>query len=173
MFRKLNSIVAAAVAIMLMPQTITAQSPVRIIQTASEVLQEIQAIPHRGIPAALLADAQGIAIIPDVLLGAHVAPLQFAFYNATQFPESYRGGVFIAEHGSWNRATRSGYQVVFVGMKDGKANADPVPFLTGFVGDPKGSNVFGRPVGVTVAPDGSLLVSDDGTATIYRISYAK
>jgi glucose/arabinose dehydrogenase len=113
------------------------------------------------------------AIIPDVLLGAHVAPLQFAFYNATQFPESYRGGAFIAEHGSWNRATRSGYQVAFVGMKDGKAVADPVPFLTGFVGDPKGTNVFGRPVGVAVAPDGSLLISDDGTATIYRISYTK
>jgi glucose/arabinose dehydrogenase len=113
------------------------------------------------------------AIIPDVLLGAHVAPLQFAFYNATQFPESYRGGAFIAEHGSWNRATRAGYQVAFVGLKDGKAVADPVPFLTGLVPDPKGRNVYGRPVGVAVAPDGSLLVSDDGTAVIYRISYGK
>jgi len=113
------------------------------------------------------------AIIPDVLLGAHVAPLQFAFYNATQFPESYRGGAFIAEHGSWNRATRAGYQIAFVGMKDGKAVADPVPFLTGLVLDPKGHNVDGRPVGVTVAPDGSLLVSDDGTGVIYRISYSK
>jgi glucose/arabinose dehydrogenase len=113
------------------------------------------------------------AIIPDVLLGAHVAPLQFAFYNATQFPEPYRGGAFVAEHGSWNRATRAGYQVAFVGMKDGKAEADPVPFLTGLVPDPKGHNVNGRPVGVTVAPDGSLLVSDDGTGIIYRISYSK
>lgn len=113
------------------------------------------------------------AIVPDVLLGAHVAPLQFAFYNATQFPESYRGGAFIAEHGSWNRASRAGYQVAFVGMKDGKAVADPVPFLTGLVPDPKGRNVNGRPVGVAVAPDGSLLVSDDGAATIYRISYSK
>jgi len=113
------------------------------------------------------------AIIPDVLLGAHVAPLQFAFYNAAQFPESYRGGVFIAEHGSWNRATRAGYQVAFVGMKDGKAVADPVPFLTGMVPDPKGHNVYGRPVGITVAPDGALLVSDDGAGVIYRISYGK
>jgi len=113
------------------------------------------------------------AIVPDVLLGAHVAPLQFAFYNATQFPESYRGGAFIAEHGSWNRATRAGYQVAFVGMRDGKAVADPVPFLTGMVPDPNAHNVYGRPVGVTVAPDGSLLVSDDGSGIIYRVSYSK
>jgi len=113
------------------------------------------------------------AIIPDVLLGTHVAPLQFAFYTGTQFPESYRGGAFVAEHGSWNRALRSGYQVAFVGFKDGKAAADPVPFLTGFVSDPAGPNVNGRPVGVTVAPDGALLVSDDGANLIYRISYGK
>jgi glucose/arabinose dehydrogenase len=113
------------------------------------------------------------AIIPDVLLGAHVAPLQFAFYTGNQFPESYRGGIFLAEHGSWNRASRSGYQVVFVGLKDGKAAADPVPFMTGFVANPTGENVNGRPVGVTVAPDGALLVSDDGAKLIYRVSYSK
>src|SRR5579864_150436 len=113
------------------------------------------------------------AIIPDVLLGAHVAPLQFTFYTGTQFPESYRGGAFVAEHGSWNRATRSGYQVAFVGFKDGKAAVDPVPFLTGLVPDPGGSNVDGRPVGVAVAPDGSLLVSDDGAGVVYRVSVAK
>ncbi|HXJ10634.1 MAG TPA: sorbosone dehydrogenase family protein [Candidatus Limnocylindrales bacterium] len=113
------------------------------------------------------------AIIPDVLLGAHVAPMQFAFYTGQQFPESYRGGIFLAEHGSWNRASRAGYQIVFVGVKDGKAAADPVPFLTGFVPDPAGKNVNGRPVGVTVAPDGALLVSDDGANVIYRVSYAK
>lgn len=113
------------------------------------------------------------AIIPDVLLGAHVAPLQFTFYTGTQFPESYRGGAFVAEHGSWNRATRNGYQVAFVGFKDGKAAEDPVPFLTGLVSDPSGKNVNGRPVGVTVAPDGSLLVSDDGAGVVYRISYSK
>jgi glucose/arabinose dehydrogenase len=113
------------------------------------------------------------AIIPDVLLGAHVAPLQFTFYTATQFPEQYRGGAFVAEHGSWNRATRSGYQVAFVGFKDGKAASDPAPFLTGLVPDPSGKNVNGRPVGVTVAQDGALLVSDDGAGVIYRVSYAK
>lgn len=111
------------------------------------------------------------AVIPDVLLGAHVAPLQFAFYTGKQFPESYRGGVFVAEHGSWNRMPRGGYQVVFVGFKDGKATVDPVPFLTGFNPDPTGKNVNGRPVGVAVAPDGSLLISDDGANVIYRVSY--
>ncbi len=113
------------------------------------------------------------AIIPDVLLGAHVAPLQFAFYTGKQFPKNYWGGAFIAEHGSWNRATRSGYQIAFVAFQDGKPLADPVPFMTGLVPDPSSSQVYGRPVGVTVAPDGSLLVSDDGAGVVYRISAAK
>ena len=112
------------------------------------------------------------ATVPDVLLGAHVAPLQFAFYTGTQFPESCRGGAFVAEHGSWNRAQRSGYQVAFVAFKDGHPSADPVPFMTGLVPDPSSGTVYGRPVGVATAPDGSLLVSDDGAAVIYRISVA-
>lgn len=112
------------------------------------------------------------AVVPDVLLGAHVAPLQFAFYNGKQFPASYSGGAFVAEHGSWNRANRSGYQVVFVPFKNGEPAGDPVPFLTGFVPDASKELVYGRPVGVAVAPDGSLLVSDDGIGLIYRITYA-
>jgi len=111
------------------------------------------------------------AVIPDVLLGAHVAPLQFAFYSGKQFPASYFGGAFVAEHGSWNRASRAGYQVAFVAFKDGQPCADPVPFMTGLVPDPKSALVYGRPVGVTTAPDGSLLVADDGIGVIYRISY--
>jgi glucose/arabinose dehydrogenase len=113
------------------------------------------------------------ALIPDVLLGAHVAPLQFAFYTGKQFPAQYQGGAFVAEHGSWNRSSRSGYQVAFVAFKDGQPSADPVPFLTGLVPDPHGSLVYGRPVGVTTAPDGSLLVADDGIGVIYRITYGK
>ena len=113
------------------------------------------------------------AIIPDVLLGAHVAPLQFAFYTGKQFPQSYWGGAFVAEHGSWNRASRSGYQIAFVAFKDGQPSADPVPFMTGLVPDPSSSDVLGRPVGVVVASDGSLLITDDGANKIYRISVAK
>jgi len=113
------------------------------------------------------------AIIPDVLLGSHVAPLQFAFYTGEQFPEKYRGGAFIAEHGSWNRAIRSGYQVAFVAFKDGNPSADPEPFLTGLVPDASKTVVYGRPVGVTVATDGSLLVADDGAGVVYRVSVAK
>jgi glucose/arabinose dehydrogenase len=113
------------------------------------------------------------AIIPDVLLGAHVAPLQFAFYTGKQFPKSYWGGAFVAEHGSWNRATRAGYQIEFVGFQEGKPSTDPAPFMTGLVPDTSKSEVYGRPVGVAVAPDGSLLVSDDGAGVVYRISVAK
>jgi len=113
------------------------------------------------------------ATVPDVLLGAHRAPLQLAFYTGKQFPASYQGGVFLAEHGSWNRAPRAGYQVVFIPFKNGKASGDPQPFLTGLVPDASKSNVNGRPVGVAVAPDGSLLVSDDGAKVVYRISAAR
>src|SRR6266849_5937464 len=113
------------------------------------------------------------AVIPDVLLGAHRAPLQFAFYTGKQFPDSYHGGAFIAEHGSWNRSTRAGYQIAFVPFKDGRPAGDPQPFLTGLIPGPTRSDVLGRPVGVAVAPDGSLLVSDDGAAVIYRISVAR
>jgi glucose/arabinose dehydrogenase len=113
------------------------------------------------------------AIIPDVLLGPHVAPLQFAFYTGKQFPALYQAGVFVAEHGSWNRSTRNGYQVAFVAFKNGKALEDPIPFLTGFVPDPKGKNVNGRPVGIAIASDGSLMVSDDGADVIYRVSYGR
>jgi glucose/arabinose dehydrogenase len=119
------------------------------------------------------ADLVARAIVPDVLLGPHIAPLQFAFYTGKQFPESYRGGAFVAEHGSWNRAKRSGYQIAFVAFKNGKPSADPVPFLTGLVPDPSRKDVYGRPVGVAVAPDGSLLVADDGAGVIYRVSVTK
>jgi glucose/arabinose dehydrogenase len=113
------------------------------------------------------------AIVPDVLLGAHRAPLGFAFYTGKQFPDSYRGGAFLAEHGSWNRTPRAGYQVVFIPFKDGKASGDPVPFLTGLVPDENKPAVYGRPVGIAVTGDGSLLVSDDTAGVVYRVSVAK
>jgi glucose/arabinose dehydrogenase len=110
-------------------------------------------------------------IVPDLLLGAHVAPLQFAFYEATQFPTLYWHGAFVAEHGSWNRKARSGYQVIFIPFRDGVPSGEPRPFLSGFVPDPIGKEVYGRLVGVAIARDGSLLVSDDAQNLIWRVSY--
>jgi glucose/arabinose dehydrogenase len=112
------------------------------------------------------------AIVPDVLLGAHVAPLQFAFYEAAQFPVRYREGAFIAEHGSWNRRLRAGYDVVFVPFRHGGPSGAPEPFMTGFAPDAAGRTVYARPVGVAVAPDGSLFVADDGGNVIWRVSFA-
>jgi glucose/arabinose dehydrogenase len=111
------------------------------------------------------------AIVPDVLLGAHVAPLQFAFYEATQFPASYRHGAFVARHGSWNRRIRNGYDVVFIPFHGGAPDGRPLVVLSGFVPDPAGREVCGRPVGVAVAPDGALLISDDAGRKIWRVSF--
>ena len=111
------------------------------------------------------------ALVPDMLLGAHVAPLQFAFYEGQQFPSSYWHGAFVAEHGSWNRRFRSGYQVVFIPFRYGVPAGEPTPFFSGFVPDPAGRNVYGRMVGVAIQADGALLVSDDGGKVIWRISY--
>ena len=111
------------------------------------------------------------AIVPDLLLGAHVAPLQFAFYEASQFPTPYRHGAFVAEHGSWNSRTRRGYQVVFVPFRHGIAAGAPQPFLSGFVPDESRKEVYGRVVGVAQAIDGSLFISDDGSKVVWRVSY--
>jgi glucose/arabinose dehydrogenase len=113
------------------------------------------------------------ALVPDMLLGAHVAPLQFVFYDGRQFPITYWHGAFIAEHGSWNRRIRSGYQVVFIPFSNGLPAGEPTPFFSGFVPDPAGKNVYGRSVGVVVEPDGSVLISDDGGKLIWRVSYKR
>ncbi len=111
------------------------------------------------------------AIVPDRPLGAHVAPLQFAFYENSHFPPAYRHGAFIAEHGSWNSRTRRGYQVVYVPFRDGRPSGPAAPFLAGLVPDVSRRDVYGRPVGVAVGADGSLYVSDDGAKVIWRIAY--
>ncbi len=108
-------------------------------------------------------------ITPDVLLQSHFASLELTFYEAKQFPAEYRGDIFAAEHGSWNRKKRNGYEVVRVPLTKGKATGEYEDFLTGFV-TPEGK-VWGRPVGVTVGNDGSLFVSDDGSKSIWRVSY--
>jgi glucose/arabinose dehydrogenase len=108
-------------------------------------------------------------ITPDVLLQPHFASLEMVFYEGAQFPAEFRGDAFAAEHGSWNRHQRTGYEVIRVPMRDGKATGEYEDFLTGFVTSQ--GDVWGRPVGVTVGADGSLFVSDDGSRTIWRVSY--
>ena len=110
-------------------------------------------------------------IVPDVLLQPHNASLEITFYQGTQFPAEYQGDIFASEHGSWNRSVRAGYEVIRVPMhQTDHASGEYEDFLTGFVVD--NGHVWGRPVGITVAQDGSLLVSDDGSNSIWRISYA-
>jgi len=108
---------------------------------------------------------------PDVLLEAHAAALGLAFYTGTAFPASYRGGLFVAMHGSWNRSSAHGYKVVFLPMNGSRLDGVFADFLTGFVLDPDGPTTWGRPVSLLVRPDGSLLLSEDGNGRIYRISY--
>ncbi|MCA1609276.1 MAG: PQQ-dependent sugar dehydrogenase [Acidobacteria bacterium] len=108
-------------------------------------------------------------LVPDVLLQSHSASLEMTFYTGGQFPKEYSGEAFAAEHGSWNRARRTGYKVIRIPIRNGAPTGEYEDFLTGFV-TPDGQ-VWGRPVGVTVAKDGSLLVSDDGGDLIWRVSY--
>jgi glucose/arabinose dehydrogenase len=108
-------------------------------------------------------------VVPDVLIQPHSAPLGLAVYNGKQFPAAYRNDVFVALHGSWNRSQRTGYKVVRVVLHDGKPNGEYEDFLTGFVTSE--GEVWARPVGVAMAPDGALLVSDDAGGTVWRITY--
>ncbi len=108
-------------------------------------------------------------LVPDVLLASHSASLEMTFYTGSQFPNEYDGDIFAAEHGSWNRSRRTGYKVIRVPLHDGVPTGEYEDFMTGFV--TAQGKVWGRPVGVAVAKDGSLLVSDDGSNSIWRISY--
>ena len=109
-------------------------------------------------------------IVPDVLLQSHSASLEMAFYTGRQFPRVYEGDAFAALHGSWNRAKRTGYKVIRVPLEGGAPTGEYEDFMTGFV-TPAG-DVWGRPVGVAVAKDGALFVSDDGSNAVWRVSYA-
>jgi glucose/arabinose dehydrogenase len=110
-------------------------------------------------------------IVPDVPLVSHTATLGLAFYTGTMFPVQYRNGAFLAQHGSFNRAVLSGYKVLFVPFKNGKPSGPPQDFLTGFVADLNKDEVYGRPVGLTQLSDGSLLLTDDKSNTVWRIVY--
>ncbi len=108
------------------------------------------------------------ALVPDIAVGSHTASLGLAFYTAKKFPNKYQGGVFIGQHGSWNRSELVGYKVAFIPFKNGKPTGKMEDFLTGFVKSEK--EVYGKPVGVAVAKDGSLLVADDVSGIIWRVA---
>ena len=110
-------------------------------------------------------------IVPDVVLGAHVAVIDFEFYTGSQFPKHYQGGAFFAFHGSWNRSKRVGQSIGFMPFKNGKPSGPLEEFLYGWMLSPDKPDVWGRPVGLLQMTDGSLLVSEDGNNKIYRISY--
>jgi glucose/arabinose dehydrogenase len=116
-------------------------------------------------------DLAGKITVPDVLIQPHSAPLGIVFYDGTSFPEAYRGDGFATLHGSWNRADRTGYKVVRIVMKDGAPTGEYEDFMTSFV--VSNNEVWGRPVGVAVAHDGALLVSEDGNGTIWRVAYKR
>lgn len=115
------------------------------------------------------AELKDKVIVPDVLLQSHMASLDLTFYDGTVFPKQFHNDAFAAEHGSWNRARRVGYKVIRIPTKDGKATGEFEDFLVGFV--TQDGNVWGRPVGVAVAKDGALMVTDDGSGTIWRVAY--
>jgi len=110
------------------------------------------------------------AIVPDIAVGSHTASLGLAFYKDTKFPAKYQGGMFIGQHGSWNRSSLSGYKVAFIPFKSGVKAGALEDFLTGFIANQEKGEVYGRPVGVAVAKDGSLLVADDVSNTIWRVA---
>lgn len=109
--------------------------------------------------------------IPDIALGAHTASLGLAFYQQSSFPEKYRNGLFVAQHGSWNRSSFSGYKIVFVPFKNGQPSGVPDDFLTGFIHNEATKEVYGRPVCVVFLSDGSMLLTDDAANIVWRIAY--
>lgn len=113
------------------------------------------------------------AIVPDMPLGSHTASLGLEFYTRKSFPARYHNGAFIGQHGSWNRSELSGYKVVFVPFENGKPSGPMEDFLTGFVADMDAEKVYGRPVGVTFMQDGSMLIADDASSIIWRVSVAE
>jgi glucose/arabinose dehydrogenase len=114
-------------------------------------------------------DLKNKVIVPDILIQPHSASMQMMFYTGAQFPAEYTGNVFAAEHGSWNRAKRTGYKIIRAIVKDGVRSGEYEDFVTGFVIDDE--RVWGRPVGIAQAKDGSLLFTDDENGTVWRVSY--
>ncbi len=139
------------------------------VNLAERLLRHPQAVAQAPKIPSLVASA----LTPDVLLGGHVAVLDFTFYRGHQFPEEYRGGAFLAFHGSTNRSKYAGYSVDFIPFKGGKPTGPPREFVSGWMLSPDRDEVWGRPVGLAELPDGSLLVSDDAANKVWRIRYTK
>jgi glucose/arabinose dehydrogenase len=122
---------------------------------------------HRGERPDLVARA----VVPPVLIQSHSAPLGMAFYDGRMFPAEYRGSAFVALHGSWNRQRRTGYKIIRVPFRNGHPTGGYDDFAIGWMIDETNRNVWGRPVGLLVLSDGSLLISDDGGGKIWRVTY--
>jgi glucose/arabinose dehydrogenase/sugar lactone lactonase YvrE len=116
-------------------------------------------------------DLVATSIAPDFALGAHTASLGLAFYRGRAFPDRYRYGAFIGQHGSWNRSRLAGYRVLFVPFSGGRPSGPAEEFLGGFIARPGGNEVYGRPIGVVELLDGSLLVADDPANRVWRVEY--
>ncbi len=139
------------------------------VNLAEHLLRHPQAVAQASQVSSLVAST----VAPDVILGGHVAVLDFTFYQGHQFPAEYRGGAFLAFHGSTNRSRYVGYSVDFIPFKDGRPSGPRQEFLTGWMLSPDRDEVWGRPVGLLELPDGSLLVSDDAANKVWRIRYTK
>lgn len=113
------------------------------------------------------------SVVPSVLIASHSAPIGMTFYTGTMFPPQYRGGAFVALHGSWNRSRRTGYKVIHIPMRNGKPTGGYDDFVAGWSSDPVSDKVWGRPAGVLVHADGSLLIADDGGNVVWRVTYQK
>jgi glucose/arabinose dehydrogenase len=111
------------------------------------------------------------AIVPSVLIDSHSAPILLAFYNGKMFPQQYRGGIFVALHGSWNRNPRTGYKIIHVPFRNGQPSGGYDDFVVGWAPSSAEREVWGRPAGLLVLPDGSLLIADDGADVIWRVTY--
>ncbi len=111
-------------------------------------------------------------LYPDVVLGAHVSAMDILFYDGTQFPEKYRGGLFLAFRGSSNRARRVGYSITFIPFESGRPTSGPTDFLTGWMMGPDKAEAWGRPVGLLQMPDGSMMISEDGAGKLWHVSYS-
>ena len=123
---------------------------------------------HKGERADLVKQT----ITPDVMVQAHSAVLGLAFYDGQMFPADYRGDAFVAFHGSWNRSKRTGYEIARIPFKDGRPSGGWDDFCVGWMLGENDADVWGRPVGIAVAKDGALLVTDDGAGCVWRITFS-